>query len=63
MTGSHKKLVIAAHVCSCIGGCQGNKLISTQIAVGGLVRGKITVDGHPKVSETFRRVASYVEQV
>lgn len=30
---------------------------------GGLVRGSITVDGHPKVHETFRRVASYVEQV
>ena len=29
---------------------------------GGLVRGSITVDGHPKVHETFRRIASYVEQ-
>lgn len=30
---------------------------------GGLIRGTITVDGHPKVAETFCRVASYVEQV
>lgn len=27
------------------------------------MRGDITVDGHPKVHETFRRIASYVEQV
>ena len=33
------------------------------VTSGGLVRGSITVDGHPKVHETFRRVASYVEQV
>ena len=33
------------------------------VPAGGLVRGSITVDGHPKVHETFRRVASYVEQV
>ncbi|CAK0759197.1 hypothetical protein CVIRNUC_002679 [Coccomyxa viridis] len=29
---------------------------------GGLIRGTVTVDGHPKVAETFCRVASYVEQ-
>ena len=33
------------------------------MSAGGLVRGDITVDGHPKVHETFRRIASYVEQV
>ena len=33
------------------------------MGAGGLVRGDITVDGHPKVHETFRRIASYVEQV
>ena len=32
------------------------------MGAGGLVRGSITVDGHPKVHETFRRIASYVEQ-
>jgi hypothetical protein len=30
---------------------------------GGLVRGNITVDGHPKDPVTFARISGYVEQV
>ena len=30
---------------------------------GGLVRGRITVDGHPKEQATFARISGYVEQV
>lgn len=31
-------------------------------STGGHIRGKIWVEGHPKVQETFARISGYVEQ-
>ena len=38
------------------------QLQGLQHGTGGLIRGQIWVEGHPKVQETFARISGYVEQ-